>query len=1354
MSKTRDIADSAEVINYLDTVTSNVQDQIDTKASATNGTFTGTVTADGLSLGDDAIASFGAGNDLSIYHNGTQSIIEDQGTGGLLIKASANLQLRSSTDEVYINCVQDAQVSLKYNNNTKLDTTSTGIDVTGTITADGLSLGDDAIASFGTGDDLQIYHDSATGQTIITETGSGNLRLQASQLVLQNAGGTKNYFIGLDSGASILYHDNNAKISTTSTGADITGTVTATAFEGDGSGLTGIDSLPTQTANGGKYLTTDGTNASWATLTTDPTKATLSKTFLENESYQLTLSEPITSGCPVVSVTKEIPQTNQTNNTWDVNSSSNNYIREDSAYDTTLSWAGGGVTDISTATFVDSFSVASQDSTPRGLSFSPDGTNMYVVGRANTTVYQYALSTGFDVSSATYSGNNYNVSAQQTIPNGVAISPDGSKMFIVGSAADAVHQYGLSTPFNVSTASLSATFSTATQDSALTEITFNNDGTKMYVIGEAGDDVNEYVLTTAFDVSTASFFQNFSVLSQDATATGLAFNSNGTKMYVAGPTGDAINEYSLSSAFDISTSSFVQALSVGSQDTYVWGIAFNSDSSKMFVLGMTDNDVNEYQLDLPLLELGVGSFTEADVGKTVEASSGTFILTGADGSYSQIIAPTSYDQVASGDWNMYSLVYDSGEDTLKVSGGDVGSTIINSFSIGANTSDYMYRYALAGHSSNAITISCWLNVNALATTNQAWCFTGGASENDGLHLVYGTATGQAILYDGGNSTILDVAAITAGEWNHIAISAVSGTQEVYFNGQFAGTANRTFTPITGPWDLLIGQEPDSHTLGSAWGGFSATQSLNGHIARMRIFDRTITAPEALLLYRDNTISPIDDIFGDGSIVATYLLESNGEDLGPLGLDLTQSGGSFVANFPAISSRVFASGYSPAITAFSINTQNWNDINTMTVDDIPGDGSISYALSNDNRTTWSVVDNAGTRNIVRNNVGTWQYNSNATYASETWTNATTNTELAALAEAMEVSTNDIAGINNATYDSISFSTASQDVTPTGMIFADNGTKLYTTGSANDSVYEYSLSTAYNLSTLSYVRSFSVGSQDSSPHSVGFNLNGTKMFVLGNLNRAIYQYSLSTPWNISTASYDSVSLSSGYSITQCFRFKDDGSKLYILGDGFVYQYNLSTAFAISTASYESKSFNFTPQSTNATNVSGFEFSLDGSKIYMVERGNDRIHQYSLSTPWDVSTISYDSAFLSVASEDVSPYELLFNSNETKMYMIGLGSDAIFQYSFSTVSLPNQMDKTQLEAVTDANQITLGDSLDLAIILNIETGVNLPSSDGVSINYDGNVLNKGAILGTDYDFDFPASDKVNITALNANNYKVRIV
>ncbi len=67
----------------------------------------------------------------------------------------------------------------------------------------------------------------------------------------------------------------------------------------------------------------------------------------------------------------------------------------------------------------------------------------------------------------------------------------------------------------------------------------------MFVLGDAGDDVNEYTLSTAFDVSTASFVDSFSVAAQETNPVGLAFSADGTKMFISGFANDSVNEYSL-----------------------------------------------------------------------------------------------------------------------------------------------------------------------------------------------------------------------------------------------------------------------------------------------------------------------------------------------------------------------------------------------------------------------------------------------------------------------------------------------------------------------------------------------------------------------------------------------------------------------------------------------------------------------------------------------------------------------------------------------------------------------------------------------------------------------------------------
>jgi len=91
---------------------------------------------------------------------------------------------------------------------------------------------------------------------------------------------------------------------------------------------------------------------------------------------------------------------------------------------------------------------------------------------------------------------------------------------------------------------------------------------------------------------------------------------------------------------------------------------------------------------------------------------------------------------------------------------------------------------------------------------------------------------------------------------------------------------------------------------------------------------------------------------------------------------------------------------------SIDSTYWTDINSLTTTNT---GTNYHAISNDNRDSWSILSNTnGVRDIVRDNAGTWQYNSNATYGSETWTNATANTEVQALKDAVGVSVNQMTG----------------------------------------------------------------------------------------------------------------------------------------------------------------------------------------------------------------------------------------------------------------------------------------------------------------------------------------------------------
>jgi len=254
--------------------------------------------------------------------------------------------------------------------------------------------------------------------------------------------------------------------------------------------------------------------------------------------------------------------------------------------------------DITTAVYSgDSFSIAAQESNIASFTFSPDGTKMFMVGLSTDRVYEYTLSTAFSISTASYTGNNFSVNAQDSSPSGIAFNTNGTQMFISGTFSKKVHQYTLSTAFSISTASYTGNnFSFAAQDTGPVSFVFNPAGTKMFMCGiESGTDkVYQYTLSTAFSIATASYTgKNFVSLPLSSNFIGIAFNTDGTKMFIANIGFTRVYEHVLSVPFDISTATYVSSVGVGDASGPT-DIFFNTDGSKMFLLSRNNDGVYEY----------------------------------------------------------------------------------------------------------------------------------------------------------------------------------------------------------------------------------------------------------------------------------------------------------------------------------------------------------------------------------------------------------------------------------------------------------------------------------------------------------------------------------------------------------------------------------------------------------------------------------------------------------------------------------------------------------------------------------------------------------------------------------------
>ena len=243
------------------------------------------------------------------------------------------------------------------------------------------------------------------------------------------------------------------------------------------------------------------------------------------------------------------------------------------------------------------FYVGSQESQPAGLAFKTDGTKLYIVGKNTDAVYQYSLSTAFDITTASYDNVSQSVSQVATFPWGLSFSSDGTKFFTLDEGLDTIYGYTLTSAWDLSTAQTNnIAYFTVTQDTFPKGFTFNNDGTKMYVVGWTNDSVYQYSLSTAFVVSTASYDSvSLNVSATLLNPATIRFNNDGTKAFILSWDDDTMYQYSLSTAFDISTASYdSKSLSFASIDTATNAFAFNSDETKMYIVGQAGDNVYQY----------------------------------------------------------------------------------------------------------------------------------------------------------------------------------------------------------------------------------------------------------------------------------------------------------------------------------------------------------------------------------------------------------------------------------------------------------------------------------------------------------------------------------------------------------------------------------------------------------------------------------------------------------------------------------------------------------------------------------------------------------------------------------------
>ena len=195
-----------------------------------------------IDLADNEKIRFGTGNDLELYHDSGNSVI-DNNTGELKIQSDNFRFLSSDGTEYFADFNVNGNVELYYDNSKKFETTSNGVEVHGDVNIPN----DSGKLKLGTGQDLQIYHD---GNNSVIDNDTGNLYVQSSGSILIQGANNENVIKYNANGAVELYHDDSKKLETLTDGIDVDGSITcndlitagAVLHEGDTNTLMHFDS--------------------------------------------------------------------------------------------------------------------------------------------------------------------------------------------------------------------------------------------------------------------------------------------------------------------------------------------------------------------------------------------------------------------------------------------------------------------------------------------------------------------------------------------------------------------------------------------------------------------------------------------------------------------------------------------------------------------------------------------------------------------------------------------------------------------------------------------------------------------------------------------------------------------------------------------------------------------------------------------------------------------------------------------------------------------------------------------------------------------------------------------------------
>ena len=1081
------------------------------------------------------------------------------------------------------------------------------------------------------------------------------------------------------------------------------------------------------------------------------------------------------------------------------------------------------------------------------LAFSTDGSKLIAFDNGYLKLKSYNLSTAWDISTISSSAN-----AESSISTGdfygATISADGTKLIGYVNANGYVYEYTMSTPFDVTT--LTADGNTNSLGGASTSNAFNwfiKPGTYDTAYAVINRHLYKYTFTGG-SIITGTVTRDANFLDLDPgnqknyiNSGQIQFKPDGTEFYIGQGTDSIIEKWVLSTAWDITTASKSSDTAPYTSTGNIW---LKPDGENIYYVD--DADSNKIK------EISIGStlaFNAADVGKKVVGNSGSAVITGTSGTYKSVTAFADTSAISS--WQLFGAEGKADGSGISLTASSAGGFDISGATYTGNTINIQpILNAITGagqgtdikgayiKNDGTMFYAEWYNkyiyqvplTTAYDITSAT--STGGARSN--IQLTQVSSIGDIYFKPDGTR-------IYVADWNYSSssvsqydlstpwdVTSMSYDGEQTFTNSYLRTPYSVFFSADGTkmyttqtnwstgnpwfinrvtlstaWDVTsASQTPDTNQTYNLTNNVSGTVTVygNGQISpdgtKIVLANRSQSNPQQFILLTMSTPYDLSTISVSEQTVAQNTGSFPTSVVTPDGLKVYMIGnaGTNIYEFDiGEAASINYNSYSPALTSSSngqINSSTWLDINSMTADETKNDGDIFYAVSTDNRTSWDVAKASdGIRKIARNNSGTWQYNNDAGTNNPWQYNSA-----AASGNTLTISS----AFNYGSWLSGGGTHGNANIK-----FSPDGTKIFWApaggNSDGDDIYTANLSTAWDLSTASQGPVYTeYSSSGYGQASFAFNSDGTKLYTVvrastGSSARTVRQWSLSTAYDVSTSSYVGASSSIGSYAARGIYVAPDESYFITIdlssGQTYIKKWNLATAGDITSTLTGETAVDVTSYTNwSAPAVGSFyattpDFFDSGNKMVILNHGNggsntNEAYLVELSTAYDITSGTVIGKFTTATG--ANSYGVGVKPDGSKLYAVD-GTGGIVEFNTGAVQFStsetwvngtnnnehatlqqaltsqafNRMNKAQLDAVADGYHFSQdsADTLDLMIAPYAASGSS-PISDGVTINYDAASKYKQALHGTEYDVEFTSTNSVDLTSKISANLKVRVL